>query len=100
LTAAAVLKNGDVIKFGTNFVGFNERKREHGDEPVTPAFQGQVRAAPPPPPVKTHTAPAQAGNAKPAATPKPAPSQPAAPPAGAHPGSTARPIGAPSIKPP
>lgn len=102
LTAAAMLKNGDVIKFGTNFVRFNERKRERGDEPVTPAFQGQVRAAPPPPPVKTHSAPAT-GNAKPVA-PKPAPSQPAAPPpapsAGTRPGSTVRPIGAPSIKPP
>lgn len=52
LTQPTTLKDGDVIKLGTNFVRFNERRRGRGDEPVTPTFQGQVRAAPPPPPVR------------------------------------------------
>jgi hypothetical protein len=54
LTSPAVLKDGDVIKFGTNFVRFNERQRRKGEAPAIQAggFQGQVRAAPPPPPVR------------------------------------------------
>ncbi|HET6880381.1 MAG TPA: FHA domain-containing protein [Pirellulales bacterium] len=63
------LKDGDVIKFGTNFVRFNERRRSKDQEPLTPAFQGQVRAAPPPPPVRKHTPPPP----QPAVVPKPSP---------------------------
>lgn len=89
LTHATPLHNGDVIKFGTNFVRFNERKRQKGDEPVTPGFQGQVRAAPPPPKPAArvgHPAPAQH------AAPKPAPQHAAPPP---KPG-TVRPLGSSS----
>lgn len=81
LTHATPLHNGDVIKFGTNFVRFNERKRQQGDEPVTPGFQGKVRAAPPPPTSK-------------AAGPVPSPQRTAGPthaPAAQHP--------APPVKP-
>jgi hypothetical protein len=57
LLQPAVLNDGDVIKFGTNFVRFNERHRQKGQEPVTAAFQGQVQAAPPPPPLRKPPAP-------------------------------------------
>ncbi|HVA45847.1 MAG TPA: FHA domain-containing protein [Pirellulales bacterium] len=75
LTGATPLKDGDVIKFGTNFVRFNERHRKQGQEPLTTAFQGQVKAAPPPPPVHK-AAPAAAKSKAPqpttATAPKPA----------------------------
>jgi hypothetical protein len=80
-----MLKDGDVIKFGTNFVRFNERHRKKGQEPLTTAFQGQVRSAPPPPPVRKAATPLADGGQpkpavqpKPAAPPKPAPAKPAA----------------------
>jgi hypothetical protein len=73
LTQPATLNDGDVIKFGTNFVRFNERRRKHGQEPLTPAFQGQVRAAPPPPPRKVGGTSGDGPAVKPAAPPvKPA----------------------------
>jgi hypothetical protein len=73
LTQPAMLNDGDVIKFGTNFVRFNERRRHKGQEPLTPAFQGQVRAAPPPPPRKTTVASSHTPPLKPSAPPaKPA----------------------------
>ncbi|HVC94537.1 MAG TPA: FHA domain-containing protein [Pirellulales bacterium] len=79
LSAPTALKDGDVIKLATNFVRFNERQRRTGDAPaIQPGgFQGQVRAAPPPP-QRTATP------AKPVATPgkssasPPTPSKPAA----------------------
>jgi hypothetical protein len=74
VTQPAPLNDGDVIKFGTNFVRFNERRRSKGQEPITPAFQGQVRSAPPPP-VRKHT-PAPPPN--PTVAPKPGPDPPAA----------------------
>ncbi|MGH7135173.1 MAG: FHA domain-containing protein [Pirellulales bacterium] len=87
LVQPVLLKDGDVIKFGTNFVRFNERRRKEGQEPVTPGFQGQVRSAPPPPPVRTHTpAPQTNPPAAPASSPPPRvpdakPEKPAARPA-------------------
>ena len=87
LLQPAVLNDGDVIKFGTNFVRFNERHRKKGQEPLTTAFQGQVRGAPPPPPVRKPPVPsapvssADGAQHKPTATPaKPAaaPAKPAA----------------------
>jgi hypothetical protein len=68
LTQPTLLSDGDVIKFGTNFVRFNERRRKEGQEPITPAFQGQVRSAPPPPPARKQTP----------ATPSASPTAPAA----------------------
>lgn len=75
------LKDGDVIKFGTNFVRFNERRRNKGQEPITPAFQGQVRAAPPPPVRKHPPAPQPnpAAAPKPNSTPQPVEARPAPP---------------------
>ena len=99
LTHATPLHNGDVIKFGTNFVRFNERQRQKGDEPVTPGFQGQVRAAPPPPKPAApagHPSPGQHAAPKPAAQ-HAAPPHPAPP---AKPG-TVRPLGSsPPARPP
>ena len=51
LQGQAVLKNGDVIKFGTNFVRFNERQRRSAEEaPVVKTAPAGVATAPPPPP--------------------------------------------------
>lgn len=72
VTHPTPLKDGDVIKFGTNFVRFNERRRDKGQEPITPAFQGQVRSAPPPP-VRKHVPAPPPG---PPVSPKPNPPQP------------------------
>ncbi|HEX5447109.1 MAG TPA: FHA domain-containing protein [Pirellulales bacterium] len=97
LTHATPLHNGDVIKFGTNFVRFNERKRQKGDEPVTPGFQGKVRAAPPPPtPKAAAAAPSPQRTATPAHAPAAQHPAPPAPPA--KPGAI-RPLGA-SAPPP
>ena len=48
------LKDGDIIKFGTNFVRFNERQRKVGSESVSAqgGFNAPVPAAPPPPAMK------------------------------------------------
>jgi hypothetical protein len=51
----SALKDGDVIKFGTNFVRFNERRRSAGNAPpvmVPAAHSQQITGAPPPPPIK------------------------------------------------
>ncbi|HUY34818.1 MAG TPA: FHA domain-containing protein [Pirellulales bacterium] len=92
ISAPTVLKDGDVIKIGTNFVRFNERQRRTGGAPaVQPGgFQGQVRAAPPPPvrtappPAKPAAMPPKSSVAGPAVAPptptKPAASPPATPP--------------------
>ncbi len=93
LTHATPLHNGDVIKFGTNFVRFNERKRQKGDEPVTPGFQGKVRAAPPP--VRKATV----SPAEHPAAPKPAAQRPAPQPAPPAKPGTVRPLGS-SAPPP
>ena len=47
------LKDGDLIKLGTNIVRFNERHRKSGAAPaVAPTgFTGVIPSAPPPPPV-------------------------------------------------
>lgn len=61
LQKSAVLKNGDVIKFGTNFVRFNERPRKSEEEMsgAKPGFSDQIAPPPPPPAVrKPATAPA------------------------------------------
>jgi hypothetical protein len=101
LGAPAELKDGDVIKFGTNFVRFNERQHRKGQGPAVQAggFQGQVRAAPPPPPVRS--APPKLG-AAPAAS-SPARAQPAAAPPAAAPLKGPAPAAAPakpSVRPP
>jgi hypothetical protein len=58
LQGQAVLKNGDVIKFGTNFVRFNERQRRSAEEATairtTPT--GVATAPPPPPTVRKRPA--------------------------------------------
>ncbi|MGO8751210.1 MAG: FHA domain-containing protein [Thermoguttaceae bacterium] len=49
------LKDGDVIKFGTNFVRFNERHKRAGQPELAPskaAFSGRI-APPPPPPIRS-----------------------------------------------
>lgn len=86
LTQPTMLKDGDVVKFGTNFVRFNERRRKEGQEPITPSFQGQVRSAPPPPPARTHTPATPKPPAAPTSSPPPRapdtkPEKPAARPA-------------------
>lgn len=92
VTQPTPLKDGDVIKFGTNFVRFNERRRNKDEAPITPAFQGQVRSAPPPPVRKHPPAP----QANPPVPPKPGPAaQPAKPPQPA-----VRPAAQGSIPPP
>jgi len=62
------LKDGDVIKFGTNFVRFNERHRKSGAEaPAVPVkAPAPVRGAPPVPTVRKPSAPA-----RPSPAPKP-----------------------------
>ncbi|HVX14597.1 MAG TPA: FHA domain-containing protein [Pirellulales bacterium] len=100
LMQPTVLSDGDVIKFGTNFVRFNERRRKGGQEPISPAFQGQVRAAPPPPPVRK---PAPAAPPGPTAPPRPvAQPKPAAPsrPEGIPPSPAPRTTGGKPDKPP
>jgi hypothetical protein len=86
----AVLKDGDVIKFGGNFVRFNQRQHQGEAAPPAPAPTFQVRSAPPPPPIKH--APASADGAarpgpatKPPASPGPRPAPPAAPRSGGIP---------------
>lgn len=81
LLQPTVLKDGDVIKFGSNFVRFNERRRRRGEEPMTAAPTFHVKPAPPPPPIRK---PAAGGGTKesppekPAAAPPPRPSAPGA----------------------
>ncbi|MFM9964541.1 MAG: FHA domain-containing protein [Planctomycetaceae bacterium] len=96
--SAVVLKDGDVIKLGTNFIRFNERQRKAGAESSVPAsgFSGKVVAAPPPPPgsakpsvaakpvaplpaVISAPPPPAMPKAEPMPTPAPAPPRPAAP---------------------
>ncbi|HVW35776.1 MAG TPA: FHA domain-containing protein [Pirellulales bacterium] len=96
------LKDGDVIKFGGNFVRFNERKRKQGEEPISAAPAFQVRAAPPPPPIrKPAGAPAATPSASspPAQTPAPAKPQVAAAPKPPAP-AAARPGAIPPPPPP
>jgi hypothetical protein len=76
LASQVVLKDGDVIKFGANFVRFNERHgKARGETPDIPTgpVQQVVTAPPPPPAPKT--------NPPPKPTPaNPPVSRPAAPP--------------------
>ena len=75
LQGQAVLKDGDVIKLGTNFVRFNERQRRKGEEAPAPqrAVGGKVTAPPPPPKVRKRPGaaapggPPQAGAGRPPA---------------------------------
>ncbi|HUY90391.1 MAG TPA: FHA domain-containing protein [Pirellulales bacterium] len=93
LLQPAVLKDGDVIKLGGNFVRFNERKRKHGEEPISAAPTFQVRPAPPPPPIRKPAPPAS----KPIA---PAASPPAKPQVAAGPKPSAGPVRPGAIPPP
>lgn len=55
LQSPLALNDGDVIKFGTNFVRFNERRRSAGAAPPVMApvsHTQQITGAPPPPPIK------------------------------------------------
>jgi hypothetical protein len=91
LQGQAPLRNGDVLKLGTNFVRFNERRKRSGAEPLAAAQPAAKPVAAPPPPKARPAAPA----AKPQAPAKPqaaapeegfylvpdgAPSKPAVPP--------------------
>lgn len=75
LLGPTVLKDGDVIKLGSNFVRFNERRRRQGEEPMVPAPAFQVKPAPPPPPIRK---PAVAPEG--ASPPSPPPLPPVSPP--------------------
>lgn len=77
LSKPTPLNDGDVIKFGSNFVRFNERRRRHGEELMTAAPTFHVKPAPPPPPIRKpaaalETPPKTPTPAKPPA-PRPAP---------------------------
>ena len=59
LSGQVVLKNGDVIKFGTNFVRFNERQHKSaGETSAGTVSASQVSIAPPPPPTVRKRPPA------------------------------------------
>lgn len=95
IQSTVVLKDGDVIKLGTNFIRFNERHRKTGAESAVPStgFSGKVVVAPPPPPGKvspsvTAKPPAPVSSMPPppksaevasGAAPSPAPPRPPAP---------------------
>jgi hypothetical protein len=89
LLQPTLLKDGDVIKFGGNFVRFNERRRRRGEEPMTAAPTFHVKPAPPPPPVRKPAASGDGANppppAKPSVAPEGRPSPSAAPRPGAIP---------------
>lgn len=73
------LKDGDVIKFGTNFVRFNERHKKAGQPELVISqapFAGQIAGAPPPPKVRTPAAPTPAAGAAAPAVPAPRPVAP------------------------
>lgn len=98
LKAPTLLKDGDVLKIGHNFIRFNERARSK-DEPAptsTAATIPQVRVAPPPPPVKKGPVPGGGVAVPPAvpslATPAPKPTAPARP--------MVKPVGPANLKPP
>jgi hypothetical protein len=82
------LKDGDVIKLGTNFVRFNERKRQKGEAAMAAPAPGvgAIRSAPPPPQVRKPASPGSPPVAKPAA-PLPPTKKPTAPPASPRPAS-------------
>jgi hypothetical protein len=83
----AVLKDGDVIKFGGNFVRFNQRQHKGEGEPPAAAPAFQVRSAPPPPSIKKPAAHADGPppSPKPAASPISKSAPPTAPRSGGIP---------------
>ena len=77
------LKDGDLIKFGTNIIRFNERHHQSGGEmaAVQASFRGQADAAPPPLPLPPPPAGSSQGLATQAPIPKPPPVPGVRPPA-------------------
>jgi hypothetical protein len=94
------LKDGDVIKMGSNFIRFNERRRHAGESrpavsqpgKATPPVAAARPVAPPPPPPKAKAPP-------PPATPSAKPAAPAGP-AAAKPPSSPPPGPAPAPRAP
>jgi pSer/pThr/pTyr-binding forkhead associated (FHA) protein len=83
LAGQVVLQDGDVIKFGANFVRFNERHgKARGEMPDIQAgpVQQVVTAPPPPPTPKTNPPPKTTPPASPQKSPTPPVSRPASPP--------------------
>ena len=80
LQAPTVLHDGDVIKFGGNFVRYNERGRKQGEGQATesaPAVSKPIKAPPPPPPGKAGAAASKPPNAaRPTVAPQGLPSAP------------------------
>ncbi|HVX64514.1 MAG TPA: FHA domain-containing protein [Pirellulales bacterium] len=87
LLQPTLLKDGDVIKFGSNFVRFNERRRRRGEEPMTAAPTFHVKPAPPPPPVRKPAASGDGANLPPPAKPSVAPEGRPSPSAASRPGA-------------
>jgi len=123
LSGQVVLKNGDVIKFGTNFVRFNERQRKSaGELPAAGTVPvSRVSTAPPPPPAVRKRPPATtplseqappdkgvyptvsatpAKQATGAAPPKPAPATPTTKPVNLPTSPAAKPASSGKIAPP
>jgi pSer/pThr/pTyr-binding forkhead associated (FHA) protein len=96
------LRDGDVIKIGTNFVRFNERRRSVGQSSATEQTQQSAvptskaaKAPPPPPPPGKSKVAATAGSAVPTPVAKPQPTsiplvKPAIPPKPASGSTTTR----------
>lgn len=90
---ACPLADGDVIKIGTNFVRFNERKKHRQDEAAAPGVIGrQSIRTPPPPPGRAAAAPPRPA----AATVPPKPS----PVGGNPPVGSPQPASRPAVAPP
>lgn len=87
LLRPTVLKDGDVIKLGGNFVRFNEKQRRKGEEPLTAAAPLHVKPAPPPPPIRKPSGSTDAApKASPPAMPTSSSAPRTAPPTGPRPG--------------
>jgi hypothetical protein len=72
LTGQVALKDGDIIKFGMNFVRFNQRQRRPAAqaEATPPTPFKPIAAAPPPPQVRKPALPSPS-TSRPSATPYP-----------------------------
>lgn len=96
VNVACLLADGDVIKIGTNFVRFNERKKHRDDEAAPAGAIGrQSIRTPPPPPGRAAPAPP-----RPASAPPSGPLPPKVSPPAAGPAANAPPAARPNIAPP